>query len=214
MTYNFSLKAVLFDMDGVLIDARDWHFHALNDALKPFGYSISKEDHENRFNGLSTNSKLNILSEEFGFPRALHDGVNQIKQDRTLRLAGQYCYPRVDHLILLSWLKSKGYATGVVTNSIKNTAQIMLGLAQLTPLIDILITNQDVSNQKPNAEPYILACKKLGVEPFEVLVIEDGDYGIRSATSAGCHVLKVESPEEVNLENLLRYLPNLMSESI
>ena len=58
-------KAVLFDMDGVLIDARDWHFDALNDALRPFDYQISLTDHQERFNGLSTRVKLEILSEEY-----------------------------------------------------------------------------------------------------------------------------------------------------
>jgi HAD superfamily hydrolase (TIGR01509 family) len=211
--FSEHIKAVLFDMDGVLIDARDWHFHALNEALAPFGYFISKEDHDFRFNGLSTSAKLAILTEEFGFPRSLHDGVSQIKQDRTLRLAGQYCFPRVDHLILMSRLKKRGFAIGVVTNSIKSTATSMLGMAQLLPLIDVLITNQDVRNQKPHPEPYVLACESLRVKPSAVLVIEDGDYGFQSATEAGCNVLRVNSPSDVSIENLLQYLPNLVGET-
>ena len=85
------IDAVLFDMDGVLIDARDWHYQALNMALEPFGYSISPEDHETRFNGLSTKSKLKILSDEFGLPKDLDDVISAIKQDRTLRIAAQKC---------------------------------------------------------------------------------------------------------------------------
>ncbi len=208
------IKAVLFDMDGVLIDARDWHFHALNEALAPFGYEISREDHNNRFNGLSTNAKLAILTNENAFPRSLHEGVNQIKQDRTLRLAGQFCFPRVDHLILMSRLKKKGYSIGVVTNSIKSTATTMLGMAQLLPLIDVLVTNQDVQNQKPHPEPYLLACKSLGVDPSEALVLEDGEYGLQAASDAGCNILRVDSPNDVNMENLLKYLPNLVGENL
>ena len=57
------IKAVVFDMDGVLIDATDWHFHALNQALSLFGLEIEYEEHLSQFNGLPTKSKLKILSD-------------------------------------------------------------------------------------------------------------------------------------------------------
>ena len=79
MPENRTIKAVLFDMDGVLIDARDWHYHALNEALHPFGFEISYEDHLSRFNGLSTGAKLNILTAEYGFPLSLHTLVNEVR---------------------------------------------------------------------------------------------------------------------------------------
>mgnify|MGYP000477514033 CR=1 FL=1 len=129
------IKAVLFDMDGVLIDARDWHFQALNEALTPFGYQISYQNHISRFNGLSTNSKLKILSAEFNFPTSLHSIVNIIKQDRTLRIAGQLCFPNVKHQILLSRLNQKGILIGVVTNSIRNSAEALLSYANLSEFV-------------------------------------------------------------------------------
>jgi HAD superfamily hydrolase (TIGR01509 family) len=210
MPENRNIKAVLFDMDGVLIDARDWHYHALNEALRPFGFEISYEDHLSRFNGLSTGAKLNILSAEYGFPQSLHPLVNEVKQDRTLRIAGQFCYPVVQHQILVARLRKKGFATGVVTNSIRRTAEILLSHAQLLDLIDVLVTNQDVQNQKPSPDCYLLACTKLGLSPEEVIVIEDGDYGYEAAKSAGCHVIKVDSPLQVSLELLADELPQLL----
>ena len=58
-----SIKAILFDMDGVLIDAKDWHYDALNKALGHFGYHISRESHLSTFDGLPTRDKLNMLSD-------------------------------------------------------------------------------------------------------------------------------------------------------
>jgi beta-phosphoglucomutase-like phosphatase (HAD superfamily) len=58
------IKAITFDMDGVLIDAREWHYEALNVSLSIFGIEISREDHEKKFNGLSTMKKLSMLTEE------------------------------------------------------------------------------------------------------------------------------------------------------
>lgn len=205
-----AIKAVLFDMDGVLIDARDWHYQALNEALRPFGYQISYDDHLERFNGLSTKSKLDILSAEFGFPLGLHDAVNIIKQDRTLRLAGQLCFPNVHHQILLSRLRQKRILVGVVTNSIRNSAEALLNYAGLLNYLDTLVTNQDVSKQKPDPECYTLACKNLGIEPAQAIVIEDGEYGAQAASAAGCEVIRVSSPTDVSLEILLEKLPNLL----
>jgi len=210
MEIGTDIKAVLFDMDGVLIDARDWHFLALNEALTPFGYQISYEDHSARFNGLSTNSKLKILSDELGFPISLHDVVNNIKQDRTLRMAGQLCFPNVKHQILLSRLRQKGISIGVVTNSIRKSAEALLNYAQLIDFLDVLVTNQDVNRQKPDPECYSLACKKLGIEPNQAVVIEDGEYGARAAKDAGCNVIRVLGPDKVSLELLTEYLPGLM----
>ncbi len=60
------IEAVVFDMDGVLIDAKDWHYHALNRALAHFGYSISRGDHLSTYDGLPTRHKLEMLSKERG----------------------------------------------------------------------------------------------------------------------------------------------------
>ena len=204
-------KGILFDMDGVLVDARDWHFLALNEALEPFGFQISQKDHLGRFDGLSTRSKLKILSEEFGFPYSLHNMVDAIKQDRTLRIASQLCYPNVQHQILLSRIYQKKIPMGVVTNSIKKSAHALLGFAQLVEFLEVIVTNQDVTNQKPDPECYLLACEKLNILPCEALVIEDGDYGVRAAEAAGCHVVRVNSPSDVSLELLANYIPELVS---
>jgi beta-phosphoglucomutase-like phosphatase (HAD superfamily) len=87
-------------MDGVLIDATEWHYDALNEALEIFGYTIDRLDHLTRFNGMTTRKKLQILSEERGFPQELQDVVSEIKQDRTLRIAARKCFPTASHLIL------------------------------------------------------------------------------------------------------------------
>jgi HAD superfamily hydrolase (TIGR01509 family) len=200
-------------MDGVLVDAREWHFDALNEALIPFGYAITQSDHLNRFNGLSTRAKLRILSEEFDFPVSLHNIVEIVKQERTLRIASQNCFPNVQHQILLSRLAQKKIPRGVVTNSIENSAVSLLSYAKLLEFLDVLITNQDVVKQKPDPEGYLLACKKLKVDPRETIVIEDGEYGIKAASAAGCHVIKVDSPEDVSLELIWDYFPNLLRES-
>lgn len=74
------IKAILFDMDGVLIDAKEWHYEALNEALRLFGVEISRYDHLHTFDGLPTKVKLEMLGEQNFLPQELHSFINNVKQ--------------------------------------------------------------------------------------------------------------------------------------
>ena len=202
-------RAVLFDMDGVLIDARDWHYEALNEALQLFGLEIHRSDHLNRFDGLSTKQKLMMLSEDGLLPVELHKTIEAVKQDRTLRIAAQKCFPNVSHQILISRLKHSGFKVGLVTNSIRKSTEFMLEYAGLLHFMDVVITNEDVAQGKPSPDGYNLAMSKLGVSPSETLVVEDGEYGIMAAESAGIEVIKVKDPSAVSIDLFLAKLPDL-----
>jgi HAD superfamily hydrolase (TIGR01509 family) len=203
------IAAVAFDMDGVLIDAREWHYLALNKALSPFGLEISESQHLERFDGLSTKQKLNILSEESGLPYELHNAISRVKQDQTLRFASTFCYPNVHHLILLNRLKQLGISVGLYTNSIRETTEFMLKHAKIFNTFDSILTNQDVAKPKPSPEGYLKTALNLRVDPAAMLVVEDGHFGIQAAESAGCPVARVRNPSDVTIELLIEYIPEL-----
>ena len=194
-------------MDGVLIDAKDWHFEALNDALSLFGFFIDRGAHETRFDGLPTKVKLEILSEEQGLPRSLHPLINGVKQERTLRIAAANCHPRAQHLILIAALKRGGIRIGVATNSIRQTTEAMLNYAGILPLIDVVVTNQDVTFPKPHPEIYLKTMERLNSTPERTLVVEDNANGIAAARAAGCKVVEVANPDEVHIQRLIEYFP-------
>ena len=203
-------RAVVFDMDGVLVDARDWHYEALNQALEVFGLQIPYEVHLSDYNGLSTRQKLAKLTESHSLPIELHSVISRTKQNRTLRIAAQKCFPMTQHLILLELLKTKGFKVAVYTNSVRETAEAMLNYAGLLEKIDVLLTNQDVTNPKPDPEGYLLACQRLNVQPSETFVIEDGEFGILAAELAGCKVIRVNQPSDVSISTLAEFLPEIL----
>lgn len=198
------IDTVLFDMDGVLIDATEWHYDALNEALEIFGFEIGREEHLARFNGMTTKKKLEILSLEKGLPRDLHEIISEVKQDRTLRIAARKCFPTAAHLILLSTLKNKGMKVGVVTNSIRMTTEFMLQYSGVSKFLDVLITNEDIDQPKPAPDGYVLAMKNLGSKAENTVVVEDGMHGIQAAKAAGARVVEVKDPTQVSLEILER----------
>ena len=112
------IKAVVFDMDGVLIDAKEWHYDALNRALGLFGIGISRADHLTTFDGLPTKRKLELLSATEGLPTALHGFLNELKQAYTMELIALRCKPLFNHEMALSTLRKRGIKLAVASNSI------------------------------------------------------------------------------------------------
>lgn len=194
------IRAVLFDMDGVLIDAKDWHYEALNRALAHFGFRISRESHLSTFDGLPTRKKLEMLTKSRGLPEQLHEFINTLKQTYTLEISHKRCKPSFNHQYALSKLKAEGYKIAVCSNSVRQSVETMMELSALKPYLDLLISNEDVSKSKPDPEMYIKAMSTLEVKPEECLILEDNDHGIQAAIASGGNLLKIGVPDDVTYQ--------------
>lgn len=208
------IKAILFDMDGVLIDAKDWHYEALNKALGLFGYEINRYEHITSYDGLPTSTKLDKLTIEKGLPRALHSFINEMKQRYTVQMIQNLCRPRFCHEYALARLKAEGYKMAVGSNSVKMTIDLMMDQANLSQYFDFMLSNQDVTKSKPDPEIYVKAMELLGVKPEECLIVEDNDNGIRAAEAAGGHLLVVKTVDDVTYEALRSRINEIEKESV
>ena len=205
------IKAVIFDMDGVLIDARNWHYEALNRALELFGMEINRYDHLVTYDGLPTKKKLEMLTIERGLPLALHKFINEIKQECTFQLAYANCKPTFNHQYALSMLKKKGYGLASCSNSIRKTMDIFFEKAALAEYFDFYLSNQDVVEAKPSPEIYLTAFRKFGLHPEQCLILEDNENGVRSAKASGAHLLIVGDPKEVTLSRIMDKISEIES---
>ncbi len=202
------IKAIIFDMDGVLIEAKDWHYEALNKALGVFGHAISRHDHLITYDGLPTSVKLEMLSKERSLPSALHEFINNLKQKYTIDLVHTKCKPRFSHEYALSKLKEDGYKIGCASNSIRESIDIMLSKSNLIDYMDVIYSAQDVEHPKPASDMYDKAILKLGLQPKECLIVEDNENGIAAAKASGAHVLVVSDVDEVNIYNIYNKINN------
>ena len=198
-----NIKAVVFDMDGVLVDAKDWHYDALNRALRLFGFGISRYDHLVTYDGLPTRNKLEMLTLEKGLPSALHTFINELKQKYTLEIVHARCNPVFHHEFALSRLKALGYKLAVASNAVRDSVKTMLGKANLLQYFDVVLSNQDVQKSKPHPEIYLTAAEKLGLQPEQCLVVEDNEKGIKAAKAANAHLMVVQTTNDVTFSNIM-----------
>ena len=121
------IKLIIFDLDGVLVDAKEIHYQALNKALSNIDkkYVINRKEHISTYDGNTSVTKLNLLSKEKGLPYELHDKIWEDKQNITLQMIGDL---DVDERLVevLKKLKEEGYILCCATNSIRKSAKLQL----------------------------------------------------------------------------------------
>ena len=197
------IKLVIFDLDGVLVESRELHFEALNQALSNIDsrYAISKEEHLCKYDALTTKNKLSKLSKEKGLPESMHDKVWKLKQEKTLTIIDQFS---IDKRIqdILKQLKNKGYTIACATNSIRSTAKLQLIRKGFLEYIDFLYSNQDVNQPKPNSEMYLRCMIKAGVNPDETVIVEDSHIGRKAAISSGAFLCAVQNSQDLNFDKV------------
>tara|TARA_Y100000034_G_scaffold123789_1_gene171092 strand:+ start:73 stop:687 length:615 start_codon:yes stop_codon:yes gene_type:complete len=196
-----NIEIVIFDLDGVLVDACEWHRAALNEALMEVcGHEISLEEHHREYNGIPTRTKLAKLSEKGILAEAQHEKVYAIKQQKTVSIIESTAPRRQEKIDLLLWLKKRGVHIACCTNSIRKTTELMLIKTGIRELFDLVITNQDVEQPKPNPEGYIKILKHFKINKENAIIVEDSPKGLEAAYASGCNVIPVKNPEDVDID--------------
>jgi len=197
---NPSIKAVIFDLDGVLVDACEIYYESLNAALKEItGYKISRADHETIYNGLPTRVKLTELSINKFINISDISSIIDLKQKLTLENIKAIVTVDTSKVALMEYLLSRNLKIGCYTNAVRASAELMLKLCGIREYIMVLLTNEDVERCKPDPSGYRLAFELLHVQPEETLVVEDSPKGTEAAVRSGAVVLAVKSAKDVNM---------------
>jgi HAD superfamily hydrolase (TIGR01509 family) len=201
------IKLIIFDLDGVLVEAKNIHYEALNMALG-VEYAISWDEHLATYDGLKTNQKLEMLHTHKGLPRERFKAVWEDKQRYTLT-ALRNLGPDSILYTTMATLVDKGYKLAVCSNSIRKTVLTVLSKLGIIEFFDLILSNEDVENSKPHPEIYWKAISKMNCLPEETLIVEDSPYGLLAASKSKSHILRVANPKEVtyiNIENKIKQI--------
>jgi HAD superfamily hydrolase (TIGR01509 family) len=190
------VRLIIFDLDGVLVDAKTIHYDALNKALGK-KYAIDWNEHLSKYDGLKTNQKLKLLTKEKGLDPSMYDAIWKEKQKYTIE-ALRELKPNTTLQSILNALSEDGYKIAVCSNSIRKTVLTVLSKLGIIDFIDLILSNEDVKNSKPHPEMYWKAMSMMDVLPEQTLIIEDSPYGLRAAYSSNAHVMRVKNPQELS----------------
>jgi HAD superfamily hydrolase (TIGR01509 family) len=204
------IKAILFDLDGVLVEAKKIHFDSLNIALKEIDekYVISEQDHISIFDGLKTTQKLEMLSSKRNLSTNYHSRIWKRKQEITLEKISNLKFDF--HLIeMFKKLKNENFLISCCSNSIRKSVFTMLTKVGIIEYFDLILSNEDVKNSKPHPEIYWKAMSLLSILPEETLIVEDSPHGLLAAYRSNANVLRVKNSKDLTFDKLINKIYNI-----
>jgi hypothetical protein len=189
------IKAIIFDLDGVLVDTKIIHYVALNKALKRCGidHQITLEEHINIFDGLPTVEKLKILNKEKIINKKKNIQIIKYKNFYTIKEI--YKIPFNKEIFKIFKIFSKKYKLAVATNAVRQTLDICIKNLKIKKFLSYSISNQEIKNSKPHPEIYLRCFVEMNLKPSETLIVEDSHFGRMAALESGGSLLPIK---EVN----------------
>jgi HAD superfamily hydrolase (TIGR01509 family) len=207
-------KLICFDLDGVLVDSKEIHFHALNEALANIDlkYVITPEEHLSTYDGLSTSVKLSLLSQKKGLPAQDHQRIWDLKQKITTEYFNEFVLD-TQLIELLSDIKSAGIKIAVASNCIRQSVQNALYSLHLFPFLDYFVSADEVSRKKPAPDLYWQCMIHCNATPSNTVVFEDSHVGQQAALDSGAHVICVKNRLDLNVEKIQKGI-NILTEEL
>jgi len=187
------LKAVLFDLDGTLIDSEQFHLGCWNQILADAGIELDINDWTENYSGIPMPTNARRLIEKYNLSFS-HEELISKREDVTLaRLQTVDINLMPFATETLQFFKEKGLKIALVTGSARPDVELIFERNGLGSYFDVIITRSEVNDSKPHPESYELCCRKLGLAPHECIAFEDTLNGIRSAKAANLVCYAVQS---------------------
>ncbi len=192
------LRAVIFDMDGVVINSEPDHINLEKQMFHERGICLSNTEHEG-FMGLSSRSMWDRIKKRHSLTQSVEDLVAE-ETKRYLEMLhaqnGQNAVPGV--VPLIRDLRAHGLKLAVASSATRVNIALVLNLLRLEGLFLVKVSGEDVSEAKPSPDIFLLTASKLGINPSDCLVIEDSANGILAANRAGMVSLGYQNPDSGN----------------
>jgi len=195
-----TLAAVLFDMDGTLIDTEKLWDIALRDLAEHLGGVLTPEARA-RIVGTSAAETMEIFRVALNRPDLDPDEGNAFLTKRMTELYAAGAPWRPGAPAVIDSVRAAGLATALVTNTNRELVDVVL--SSLGPhRFDVVVCGDEVANPKPHPEPYLTAAARLGADPAACVAIEDSPTGLASARGAGCAVIAIPNDLPLSPEDL------------
>ena len=190
-------EAVIFDMDGVLIDSEPIHVGIEKLLFNKLGIDVSETVHRS-YMGASNEFMYSDLRSRFNLSESVTELIDSDELFRSDYFQRLDTIPANDGLIsLLGQIKTAGLKLAVATSSSPEIADLLLNKCGIASFFDAIVTTSEAGKSKPSPDVYLLAAKKIGVSPEDCIVFEDSPNGLLSAKSAGMFCVVIQSDSEL-----------------
>jgi beta-phosphoglucomutase len=208
------IKAVLFDLDGVLVSTDEYHYHSWKKLSVEEGFDFFDHEFNHKFRGVARMECIEIITKASGKhytpeqKQELADRKNRYFIESLSKVTTEVLLPGA--LSALHELKNRGIKIAVASNS--RNALTIIKQVNIEHLLDTIVDGHQIENSKPNPEVFLLAAKNVGVSPAHCLVVEDAVTGIESARRAGMKSLGIGTKERLPNANVV--IPDLSAISV
>ena len=194
------IKAIIFDLDGVLVDARDVHMDAFVRAVNEVAPNLAFDVYG--MDGISTRQKLSLLTDMYGLDPSLYDTIDKRKQEFTKSILENSIHRNDELIDVLEYAKSRGCEKfALCSNARRETVELCLRQLEIRDYFDVVLSNEDIKYRKPDPYIYFQARKLLGTNIDNTLIIEDSYVGRCAARdSLNIHIGTVFNCEDVTVE--------------
>jgi len=177
------IKAVIFDMDGVIVDSEYYHYIVEKRILKKIGIDLSFEEAK-KHAGMKTETFFRKILENHKKKADINELVKE-KQKLVIDILKKRAKPIPGSIKLINLLKKNKIKLGIASSGKRERVEIILSKFKIRNKFDVVVTAEDVEHGKPDPEIFLLASKKIGIKPEECIVIEDSTNGVKAAKKAG-----------------------------
>jgi beta-phosphoglucomutase family hydrolase len=190
------IKAVIFDLDGVVVESEDAHIEAERQTFLKYNLHISAEE-LHRYTGTTAKIMFTEFMAKYKLKTSFEE-LNRQKEQILLKLLAQDAEPTKGVLSLMRELKRRGIRLAIGSSSTRKLVDYVLKKLNITSMFDCVVAAEDVEHSKPNPETFLRAATELGVKPNQCLVIEDAKLGVEAAKSADMKCMGYRNPHSGN----------------
>lgn len=205
------IKAIIFDMDGLMIDSERVTFECYQERLKDMNLTMDEEFYKTLL-GKPIKGIYQRFYDVYGNDFPIENVIQDVHQLMAERFETEGVPVKKGLVELLHYLKDNNYKTIVATSSNRDRVDKILAQAKITEFFDDSICGDEVTKGKPNPEVFLKSCQKLGVNVDEAIVLEDSEAGIQASYDANIKVICVPDmkyPEKQYEEKTFKILKDL-----
>lgn len=186
-------RAVIFDMDGVLVDSEPLYIDMNQKFFRELGASIPIDEHRT-FVGISATKMWTYIRDKFALAHTVEELIGREKELKYLTLQQTNLRPLHGVVELLTTLRGRAITTAVGTSSLRKNAELILGKTDLQQYFDFITTGEEAQRGKPDPDLFLLAAQKMGRAAGECVVVEDSTNGVKAAKAAGMVCVALLNP--------------------